>query len=176
MLIKQIDSDKKIEGSEFLGKILNSNLFIWFLSSIVISGGAALYNNSQHRFQIESARQKEISNSQFEIINRLNSMGFLLKRAKTMGDLKFALSSMNKSLGPVVAEYENVNIEALYFKTYQLTGIRNKVIGEHLREIEEWNLLSHTLDPKTPLKESDKVKLLQLIHALKEYEDQQVIK
>ena len=174
MPIKEIEDDKKTGHSEFLGKILNSNLFIWFLSSIIISGGAALYNNSQHRFELESAKQKELTNCQFEIVNRLNSMSFLLKRAKTMGDVKYALSSMRKSLGPVISEYENVNIQALYFKIYQITGVRNKEIGETLIALEEWDLLSQVDDPTTLLKDADKVSILELINSLKKYEDQQI--
>ncbi|MBU3638745.1 hypothetical protein [Polynucleobacter sp. AP-RePozz3-80-G7] len=159
-----------------LNKLLNSNFFIWFLSSIIISGGATLYHTSQQHFEIESNKQKEIINCQFEIVNRLNSMDYLIRRAKSMGDLKYALSSMHKSLGPVIPEYENVNIAALYFKTYQLSGIRNSNIGERLRELEEMNLTSQTEDPATPLTESDKTKILNLIHTLKQYETEQIIK
>lgn len=169
-----MEHDKKVEHSEFLSKLLNSNLFIWFLSSIIISGGATFYNNSQHRFELESAKQKELTNCQFEIVNRLNSMSFLLKRAKTMGDVKHALSSMRKSLGPVISEYENVNIAALYFKIYQISGVRNKEIGDNLRKLEEWDLLSQMEDPTTALKQVDQVSMLDLIHALKQYEDQQI--
>ena len=174
MPIEKIEEDKKVKRLEFLEKILNSNLFIWFLSSIIISGGAALYNNSQHRFELESARQKELTNCQFEIVNRLNSMIFLSKRAKTMGDMRHALSSMRKSLGPVISEYENVNIAALYFKIYQITGVRNKEIGETLIALEEWDLLSQVDDPTTLLKDADKNSILELIYSLKKYEDQQI--
>jgi hypothetical protein len=164
----------KPNNSETLSKILNSNFFIWFLSSIIISGGATLYNNSQHHFEAESKKQIEINNSQFEIINRLNSMGYLMKRAKTMGDVKHALSGTHKSLGPVIPEYENVNIAALYFKIYQLSGIRNGEIGAYLRELEEWQLTSQIDDPSTPLQDADKTKILKLIHNLKEYEEKQI--
>lgn len=161
---------------EEFNKLLNSNFFIWFLSSIIISGGATLYHTSQQHFEIETNKQKEIINCQFEIVNRLNSMSYLVRKAKTIGDLKYALSSMNKSLGPVIPEYENVNIAALYFKTYQLSGVRNSSIGDNLRELEEIHLSSQTEDPATPLTESNKTKTLNLIHTLKEYETQQMIK
>ncbi|QWE12120.1 hypothetical protein [Polynucleobacter sp. AP-Titi-500A-B4] len=165
----------KPNATENLSKLLNSNFFIWFLSSIIISGGATLYNNSQHHFEAESNKQKEINNSQFEIINRLNSMSYLMKRAKTMGDVKHALSGTHKSLGPVIPEYENVNIAALYFKIYQLSGTRNAEIGAYLRELDEFQLASQIDDPSTPLKDADKNKILNLIHNLKEYEEKQII-
>ena len=83
---------------------------------------------------------------------------------------------MHKSLGPVIPEYENVNIAALYFKIYQLSGIRNSTIGEHLRELEEMHLSVQTEDPATPLTEANRTKIIELIHTLKEYENQQIIK
>lgn len=175
MPTKKIVDEKKVGRFEFLGKILNSNLFIWFLSSIIISGGATLYNNSQHRFELETTKIKELNNCQFEIVNRLNTMKFLLQRAKTMGEAKIALSGMRKSLGPVIPEYENVNIAALYFKTYQITGIRNETIGGKLRELEEWYLISELEDPNLTLKEIDKSNILDLIHTLKMYEDEQIL-
>ena len=91
-----------------------------------------------------------------------------------MGDVKHALSSMRKSLGPVISEYENVNIQALYFKIYQITGVRNKEIGETLIALEEWDLLSQVDDPTTLLKDADKINILELINSLKKYEDQQI--
>lgn len=158
-----------------LNKLLNSNFFIWFLSSIIISGGATLYHISQQHFEIESNKQKEIINCQFEIVNRLNSMDYLIRRAKSMGDVKHALSGIHKSLEPVIPEYENVNISALYFKIYQLSGVRNAEIGSYLRELDEWQLSSQIDDPSIPLQDTNKTKLLKLIHNLKEYEEKQIV-
>lgn len=175
-MAEEITNEKlKLNPTENLSKLLNSNFFIWFLSSIIISGGATLYNNSQHHFEAETKKQKEINNSQFEIINRLNSMSYLMKRSKTMGDVKKALSGVHKSLGPVIPEYENVNIAALYFKIYQLTGTRNTEIGSYLRELDEWQLASQMDDPSIPLQDADKSKILDLLRQLKEYEEKQII-
>lgn len=176
MPTEPIQENQQPKRWDELNKLLNSNFFIWFLSSIIISGGATLYHNSQQHFETQSNKQKEIINCQFEIVNRLNSMNYLLRRAKTMGDVRYALSSMHKSLGPVIPEYENVNIAALYFKIYQLSGIRNSTIGEHLRELEEMHLSVQTEDPATPLTEANRTKIIELIHTLKEYENQQIIK
>lgn len=86
-----------------------------------------------------------------------------------MGDLKYVLSSMHKSLGPVIPEYENIIISALHLKTYQLSGIRNIKIGEYLRELEEMHLPTQAEEPAIPLTESDKNKFLNLIHTFKQY-------
>jgi hypothetical protein len=54
------DSAKKIEKNFWskAAEILNSNFSLWFLSSVVISGGAALYQITQHHYNVKMATQK----------------------------------------------------------------------------------------------------------------------
>lgn len=155
---------------ESISKFLNSNLFIWFLSSVILSGGASLYHFSQQHYDQSQTMNKEIANCQFEIVNRLNHMIHLVNRSKTIADAQFALSSMNKSLGSVVPEFEHVNMAALYFKQYQLKGIQDSQNNQDFRELEELHLTMLTSDPKSNLSESDKKKILALLHNLKNYE------
>lgn len=150
--------------------LLNSNFFIWFLSSVILSGAASLYHFSQQHYEQTRTTHKELINCQFEIVNRLNHMSHLIRRAKTIGDAQFALSSMDKSLGSVVPEYEHVNMAALYFKQYQLNGIKNSENGQNFRELEELHLTMLTSDPKSNLSNRDKSQILELIHNLKKYE------
>jgi hypothetical protein len=111
--------------------LLNSNFGIWFLSSVFLSGGAALYQITQHHYETSIAKEKEIIACEFEIANRLNHMRFLLRRATTVADAKYALTPITKSFGAISAEFENVNIAVLYFKIYQLTGSRDKTISKN---------------------------------------------
>ncbi len=167
---------KKIE-KDFWGKagqLLNSNLGLWFLSSVCISGGAALYQNAQHHYEVRLNAQKELLTCEFEIANRLNGMKFLLLRAKTNADAQAALGAVSKSFGAVSAAYEHVNIAVLYFKIFQLTGVRDPQISLYVRELEEKNLAIQSENPKAPFNEADRQRLIELISALQRYEEQQI--
>ena len=149
-----------------ISEVLNSNFGLWFLSSVFISGGATVYQITQHHFQQKLSTQKELITCEFEIANRLNGMKYLLEKAKTYGDAQVALTPITKSFGAVSTEYENVNIAVLYFKTYQLTGIMNKKISNSVKELEQINLYIQAQNPKTALSAEDRNKLLALIHVL----------
>lgn len=165
------DAEKTISNSyENLLKLFNSNFFIWFLSSVILSGGASLYHSSQQRYEQTQTTRKEITNCQFEIVNRLNHMSHLMRRAKTVADAQFALSNMDKTSGSVIPEFAHVNMAALYFKQYQLNGIQDSVNNQNIRELEELHLTMLTSDPKSTLSDQDKNKILELIHNLKKYE------
>jgi hypothetical protein len=155
-------------------EILNSNFGLWFLSSVFITGGAALYQNTQHHYEAKLNTQKEVITCEFEIANRLNSMKFLLLKAKTIGDAQTALTPISKSFGAVSSEYENVNIAVLYFKIFQLTGIRDKQMGDLIKELEEKNLALQSENPKKLLIEADRKRLVEIISVLQHYADEQI--
>jgi hypothetical protein len=159
---------KDIEKSLWskISEVLNSNFGLWFLSSVFISGGATVYQITQHHFQQKLSTQKELITCEFEIANRLNGMKYLLEKAKTYGEAQVALTPITKSFGAVSTEYENVNIAVLYFKTYQLTGIMNKKISNSVKELEQVNLYIQAQNPKTALSAEDRNKMLALIHIL----------
>ncbi|MEN9864273.1 MAG: hypothetical protein RLZZ601_2037 [Pseudomonadota bacterium] len=155
-------------------EVLNSNFGLWFLSSVFITGGAALYQNTQHHYEAKLNTEKEVITCEFEIANRLNSMKFLLLKAKTIGDAQTALTPISKSFGAVSAEYEHVNIAVLYFKIFQLTGIRDKQMGDLVKELEEINLAVQSANPKDPFIEADRKRLIEIISILQRYENQQI--
>ncbi len=92
-------------------------------------------------------------------------MKFLLQKAKTYGDAQLALTPVTKSFGAVTAEYENVNIAVLYFKTYQLTGVMNQKISDFVKDLEQMNLYIHAQNPKAAFSIDDRKKLLAIIDA-----------
>lgn len=166
----------KIEKN-FWGKgleILNSNFGIWILSSVFISGGAAIYQIAQHHYTEKLASQKEILTCEFEIANRLNAMSFLLKKAQNIGDAQHALTPITKSFGAVTPEYEHVNIASLYFKYYQETGVRQREIEENVKELEEINLSIQQANPKSALSDEERNKMLQIISFLRKQIAQQI--
>jgi hypothetical protein len=170
------DAAKKIE-KDFWSKaseVLNSNFGLWFLSSVFITGGAALYQIAQHHYEVKLNAQKELLTCEFEIANRLNGMKFLLLKAKTNGDTQNALTGVSKSFGAVSSEYEHVNIAVLYFKTIQLTGFIDSQIAAYVKELEEKNLAIQSENPKTPFNEADRKRLIELISALQHSAQQQI--
>ena len=167
---------KKIENN-FWGKaseLLNSNFGLWFLSSVFITGGAALYQIAQHHYEVKLNTQKELLTCEFEIANRLHGIKFLLLKAKTNGDAQYALTGVSKSFGAVSTEYEHVNIAVLYFKTIQLTGSIDSKIAGNVKELEEKNLAIQAENPKDPFNESDRKRLIEIINALQRYAHQQI--
>ena len=155
-------------------EILNSNFGLWFLSSVFLTGGAALYQITQHHYEVKMSREKEIITCEFEIANRLNSMKFLIKRAKTNAEAKFALTPITDSFGAVSTEYEHVNIAVLYFKVFQLTGLRNAEMEGYVKALEEKNLAIHLANPTAPFDEDERKNLLEMIAALQRYESDQI--
>ena len=159
-----------------VSELLNSNFGLWFLSSVFLSGGAALYQITQHHYETSLAKEKEIVACEFEIANRLNHMRFLLRRATTVADAKYALTPITKSFGAISSEFENVNIAVLYFKIYQLTGSRDKAVGLYIKELEEKNLAVQAENPKDAFNEADRKRLIELVTALDEYDISQIEK
>ncbi len=176
---KKLDSDlaATAKDAKNLGKdlwakvsdVLNSNFGIWFLSSVFISGGAAVYQITQHHYEAKLETQRQLATCEFEIANRLNAMKFLLARAKTIGEAQYALTPVTKSLGAVSAEYDNANIAVLYFKIYQLTGLKDMTIGNYVRQLEEGNLAIQRQNPKNLLSEEDRKDMLAIIDILHRY-------
>ena len=159
--------EKSIWNKTF--ELLNSSFGLWLLSSIFISGGAALYQITNLHYTHKLSAQKEFLTCEFEIENRLNTMDYLIKKAKTMGDAQYALTPMTKSFGAVSPEYEQVNIAGLYFKTYQLTGINNKKTEEYVKELGVLNLDVQRANPKALLDEKTRNQLLTIIEELKRH-------
>lgn len=159
--------EKSVWGKVF--EILNSNFGLWLLSSVVLSGGAAIYQITSHHFTQKLIAQKDFLTCEFEIENRLNAMGYLLKKANTVAEAQYALTPMTKSFGAVSPEYDHVNIAGLYFKTYQLTGIRNRQSEENVKELEELSLGIQQADPKAKLDDQARDKLIKLIESLKDH-------
>lgn len=175
-IAKKLDSDlaaterdAKNLGKDIWAKVsevLNSNFGIWFLSSVFISGGAAVYQITQHHYQTKLETQRQLATCEFEIANRLNAMKFLLARAKTVGEAQFALTPVTKSFGAISAEYENANIAVLFFKIYQLTGYKDMKIANKVRELEEGTLAIQRQNPKDVLKEGTQKEMLEIVEVL----------
>lgn len=151
-----------------LSDMLNSNVGMLLLSSVFISGGATLYQNTQHQYETRVNSQKEIISCEFEIANRLYVIKNLISHAKTVADAQYALTGAKKSLGPVKPEFENVGLAVLYFNLYQLTGVRKPNIEQNLKEIEQAYFSLREQNPKDAFNGAAKESLLKTISELYE--------
>lgn len=114
--IKQTEKKFSVKLMEFL----NSSVGMWFLSSVVLTGGAAVLQQIQHHYETEQKNKTQLIEYQFEIGNRIQNMKYFLRHAKTVGDAKSALASVFKSKFPLSPNLENQSLSALYFNLYQI--------------------------------------------------------
>ena len=163
---KIVEEDVKTTSNKIWAKlydILNSNVGMLILSSVLISGGATLYQNLQHQYEARSLAQKEIISCEFEIANRLYVIKSLIGNAKTVAEAQLALAGAKKSLGPVKPEYANVGLAVLYFNLYQLTGVKTPGIEQYLQEIERVYFSLQEQNPKAPFDGAEKASLVKII-------------
>ena len=154
-----------------LMEFLNSSLGMWLLSSVVLSGGAALIQQVQHDFQIREQNHRQLVNHVFEINNRLDNMEFLLRRATTVGEAKRALEGLFKSIYPLTPELQNRSLSSLYFTVYSLIPPSRQNRADEAIELvrqladSEYALQSRAAD--TPLTAPDRAQFEKLIRACK---------
>ncbi|MBL6614128.1 MAG: hypothetical protein ISP49_05685 [Reyranella sp.] len=151
---------------------LNSSVGMWLLSSVVLTGGAALLQNIQHSHEIEMKNREQLAQHRFEITHRLDQMEYTLRRAKTVGEAKAALDGMYKSKFPLTPELQNRSLGSLFLTVYQLTPGTEQQKTEQamtfIRRLEdsELALQAHPKDD-APLDEKQKVHLHKLLKSIK---------
>jgi hypothetical protein len=121
--VNHLEEEVKLGEKKFSAKLmefLNSSVGMWFLSSVVITGGAAGLQQIQHHYETEQKNKAQLIEYQFEIGNRIQNMKYFLRHAKTVGDAKSALAGVFKSKFPLSPTLENQSLSALYFNLYQL--------------------------------------------------------
>jgi hypothetical protein len=150
----------------------NSSVGMWLLSSVVLTGGAALLQNIQHNHEVEMKNREQLAQHRFEITHRLDQMEYTLRRAKTVGEAKTALDGMFKSKFPLTPELQNRSLGSLFLTVYQLTPGSEQQKTEQamtfIRRLEdaEIALQTHPNDD-TPLDEKQKQHLHKLVKSIK---------
>lgn len=165
----------KVETSKLGAQImafLNSSVGMWFLSSVVITGGAAVIQQIQHRYEVEQKNQAQLVSYKFEIENRIDNMEYALRRAKTVGDAKDALDRLFKSKYPLTPELQNRSMGSLYLNIYELLSGTQKqkarVAINFTREMEDAEYLLQSQPDSKVLDDQDKARLSKLIKSIKE--------
>jgi len=162
------DGAQRLENTVWgkVSEFLNSNLGMWLLSSVLVTGGAGLYQTLEHHYEIKSQNRAQLVTRQFEIGNRLQNMKYFLSKAKTVGDAEFALKSLFLSKTPVHPDVEKLSLSVLYFNLYQIEGPHNKEVLELVRKLEDQYYILGTQQATDPLTDEKKAKLLGWVDAL----------
>jgi hypothetical protein len=151
-------------------EFLNSSVGTWFLSSVVITGGAAMLQQIQHSHEIEQKNKTQLIAYQFEIGTRIQNMKFFLKKAKTVGDAKVALASVFQSKFPLNPELEKQSLSALYFNLHQLIEgsekEKTRLAMAVVLELEQAEFLLQSQKNNQLLDANDKEKLAKLVTAI----------
>lgn len=168
-LHKEVGQVEKRTASKVM-EFLNSSVGTWFLSSVVITGGAAMLQQIQHSHEIEQKNKTQLIAYQFEIGTRIQNMKFFLTQAKTVGDAKTALSSVFQSKFPLNPELEKQSLSALYFNLHQLIEgserEKTKLAMAVVLDLEQAEYLLQSQKDNQPLDANDKEKLAKLVAAI----------
>ena len=153
-------------------EFFNSSVGMWLLSSVVLTGGAALLQNIQHSHEIEQQNRQQLSTHRFEITHRLDQMEYGLRRAKTVGEAKTAMDNMFKSKYPLTPELQNRSLASLYLSMYQLMSGTEQQKSEQamtfVRRLEEAELsLQAETDDNDKLDDTQKDLMHKLIKSIK---------
>ena len=152
-------------------EFFNSTLGMWLLSSVVLTGGAALIQNIQHNHEIEQKNREQLSTHRFEVTHRLDQMEYSLRRAKTVGDAKAAMDGMFKSKFPLSPDLQNKSLGSLYLTMLQLvSGTSDKKsteVMDFIRRLEEAELALQALPDDKPLDTEQREHLRKLLNSIK---------
>lgn len=151
-----------------VNELLNSNVGMWFLSTVLVTGGAGAYQATQHHYEVKLKNRAQLVTHQFEIANRIQNMKYFLRKAKTVGDAQLALKSVFLSKTPVNPDVEKLSLSVIYFNLYQILGTQNKEALELVRKLEDQEYLLQMEKPNLPLPETTKEKLLHWISELEQ--------
>jgi hypothetical protein len=171
--LNHLEEEIKLVEKKFSAKLmefLNSSVGMWFLSSVVITGGAAGLQQIQHHYETEQKNKAQLIEYQFEIGNRIQNMKYFLRHAKTVGDAKSALASVFKSKFPLSPTLENQSLSALYFNLYQLIDGTDKDKSrraiEVVLDLEDAEVSLQSQNNDQALSPPDKERLSKLVAAI----------
>lgn len=152
-------------------EFLNSSVGMWLLSSVVLTGGAALLQNIQHKHEVEQKNREQLASHKFEVTHRLDQMEFGLRRSKTAGEAKAAMDGMFKSKFPLSPDLQNKSLGSLYLTMLQLVGDadakRSAQVMDFIRRLEEAELSLQSEPDDKPLDSEQREQLRKLLKSVK---------
>jgi hypothetical protein len=150
-----------------LMEFLNSSVGMWLLSSVVLTGGAALLQQIQHNHEVALKNRQDLTSHRFEIEHRLDNMVFMLRRAKTVGEAKAALGGIFKSPIQLTPELQNRSLGSLYLSVYPLLEGTDQQkttrAFDLVKRLEEAELLLQSQPDDKPLDKEQRDQLTKLV-------------
>jgi|688.fasta_scaffold90028_3 hypothetical protein len=163
-----VRGEKKVSSK--IMEFLNTSVGGLFLSSVVITGGAAMLQKIQHNYETEQKSKAQLIAYQFEIGTRIQNMRYFLTQAKTVGDAKLALASVFQSKFPLNPELEKQSLSALFFNLHQLIKgsekEKTKRAMEVVLKLEQAEYALQSKQNNQLLDANDKEKLMKLVAAI----------
>ena len=163
-----VRGEKKVSSK--IMEFLNTSVGGLFLSSVVITGGAAMLQKIQHNYETEQKSKAQLIAYQFEIGTRIQNMRYFLTQAKTVGDAKLALASVFQSKFPLNPELEKQSLSALFFNLHQLIKGSEKEKTKRAMEVvlslEQAEYVLQSKQNNQLLDANDKEKLMKLVAAI----------
>lgn len=163
-----VRGEKKVSSK--IMEFLNTSVGGLFLSSVVITGGAAMLQKIQHNYETEQKSKAQLIAYQFEIGTRIQNMRYFLTQAKTVGDAKLALASVFQSKFPLNPELEKQSLSALFFNLHQLIKgsekEKTKRAMEVVLKLEQAEYALQSKQNNQWLDANDKEKLMKLVAAI----------
>lgn len=155
-------------------EFFNSSLGMWLLSSVVLTGGAAMLQQIQHNHELAQQHRQTRLQHRYEIEHRLDTMSFQIKRARTAGEAKAALESIFKSAVPLTPELQNRSLGSLYLalQPLLLEAERHKAkeAMNIVKQLEQAELSLHSSPDDKPLTHEQRQQIGRLVDAVHKLE------
>lgn len=154
-----------------LMEFLNSSLGAWFLSTVIVTGGAGIYQNIQHHYENKKVQHEQSLKYRYEIENRLDHLELGIRHAKTVGDAKKSLQRLYSGKFPLTPELQNRALGSMYLNLYGLLEGDDKERAKQaiilIRQLEDSSILLDSQLDTQPLSEVDQTQLRKLIDSIK---------
>jgi hypothetical protein len=172
--ITSVEHAMEVGEKKFSDKIiefLNSSLGTWFLSTVIVTGGAGLYQQVQHHYETQKQNHQEVVKYKYEIENRLDHLALGLRHAKTVGQAKVALQRLYNGKFPLTPELQNRALGSMYLNLYQLLSGSDVERAQQaislIHELEDAELLLDNQPDTQVISDADKAKLSKIVDDIK---------
>ena len=133
--IGMLAADADSVGRRLL-KFFNSNLGIWLLSSVVLSGMATFLQREHAKSVGQAANRLQIERTKFNVSDRVEELRFFLRNANTNAECAKALETLFRTGYPNPGPTGGSSIYSLVYAIYPLlANPHDKVIKDALETI-----------------------------------------
>lgn len=167
---ENIQSDEK-KFSTRIVEFLNSSLGMWFLSTVIVTGGAGLYQQVQHHYENQKTKRQEVVKYRYEVENRLDHIEHGLRHTKTVAQVNTALQRLYSGKFPLTAELQNRSLGSMYLNLDQLLSAAEGEKAQQaialIHQLEDNELSLDSLPENQLISDAEKAKLIKIVDDIK---------